>query len=267
MRAIILCAGMATRLKPVSLYTHKALLPIKGKPLIEHMIQYLHSHNITDITLVLGYKAEDFSYLADKYNVELRISDKWQTHNNYSSMQLVFDKLGDSLIIESDLLPIKDFIPLIDRDSCQCLAQNINGYPEWELICNENNRVLEVNRDSLDGLGLIGVAYLPSGEFIEDLKKEINACGPSEFWNDAFFRLLQTHPIYVRTFGDNEPILQEFDTVQDILRFNAMSYEDLAKNCSQTGMARKLEHSKYEIQYNGKICTILFTDNGVILND
>jgi len=42
---------------------HKSMIKIKGKPIIEHTIQYLKSKDINDITIVVGYKAEQFEYL------------------------------------------------------------------------------------------------------------------------------------------------------------------------------------------------------------
>jgi len=58
MKAILLAGGLGTRLRPLTNETPKPLLPIKGKPIIEHTMLNLKKHGITEIILSIGYKAE-----------------------------------------------------------------------------------------------------------------------------------------------------------------------------------------------------------------
>ena len=41
MKALLLAAGLGTRLKPITNYTQKCLVPINGKPLIEYWLENL----------------------------------------------------------------------------------------------------------------------------------------------------------------------------------------------------------------------------------
>jgi len=54
MQAAILCAGLGTRLRPLTLTTPKALIPIGDKTLLEHTLESLPSE-ITEIFLVINY--------------------------------------------------------------------------------------------------------------------------------------------------------------------------------------------------------------------
>ncbi len=56
--AIILAGGLGTRLKPLTDTTPKPLLPMKGKPILQHIIENLKKHNVKNIIISLGYKAE-----------------------------------------------------------------------------------------------------------------------------------------------------------------------------------------------------------------
>lgn len=56
--AIILAGGLGTRLRPMTDKTPKPLLPIKGRPIIEHAIINFRKHGITDIILSIGYMAD-----------------------------------------------------------------------------------------------------------------------------------------------------------------------------------------------------------------
>ncbi len=58
--AVILAGGLGTRLRPFTDHTPKPLLPIKGKPIIQHALESLRKHGIKNIILSTGYKAEQF---------------------------------------------------------------------------------------------------------------------------------------------------------------------------------------------------------------
>ncbi len=79
MKAIILAGGLGERLRPLTDEIPKPLLPICGKPIIEHCIENLRKHGITDIVLSIGYMAEKIQKYFDdgsrfgvkiEYNVE-----------------------------------------------------------------------------------------------------------------------------------------------------------------------------------------------------
>ncbi len=56
--ALIVAGGLGTRLRPLTEFTPKPLLPIHGKPIIEHVIKSLKKHGVRNIILSIGYKAE-----------------------------------------------------------------------------------------------------------------------------------------------------------------------------------------------------------------
>ncbi len=58
MKAMILAAGEGTRLRPLTLERPKSMLPIAGKPLLEHIIDLLKYHGIGEIAINLSYKPQ-----------------------------------------------------------------------------------------------------------------------------------------------------------------------------------------------------------------
>ncbi len=81
MKAIILCAGYATRLYPLTLDKPKALLPIKGKPLLDYTIAKI-PNLIEDITIVSNDKFYDnFARYAEKYKGRIRVLNDRTTSN------------------------------------------------------------------------------------------------------------------------------------------------------------------------------------------
>lgn len=57
-QAVILAGGQGTRLRSVLGDRPKALIPIGGRPLIEHLLELCRRHGVTDVLLLLGYQAE-----------------------------------------------------------------------------------------------------------------------------------------------------------------------------------------------------------------
>lgn len=67
MKAIILAGGRGKRLKPVTDYVPKPLVPIKNIPIIEWQIRYLKKFGIKEVIICTGYKADMIeSYLSMK---------------------------------------------------------------------------------------------------------------------------------------------------------------------------------------------------------
>lgn len=58
MKALILVAGIGTRLAPITNDRPKSLVPVNGTPILLKQIDNLHQNGITDITIISGYKAE-----------------------------------------------------------------------------------------------------------------------------------------------------------------------------------------------------------------
>ena len=56
--AVILCGGKGERLKPFTDHLPKALVPLHGKPLLWHLMNYLSQSGISRFVLCVGYKAE-----------------------------------------------------------------------------------------------------------------------------------------------------------------------------------------------------------------
>jgi len=54
MKAVILAGGEGARLRPISLGRPKVMTPLLGKPVLEHLLQLLQRHGVSDICIALG---------------------------------------------------------------------------------------------------------------------------------------------------------------------------------------------------------------------
>ena len=71
MKAMILAAGLGTRMRPLTNHTPKPMLKVAGLPLIEHQVRRLVAAGITDIVInhaYLGEQIEDYLKDGSEFN-------------------------------------------------------------------------------------------------------------------------------------------------------------------------------------------------------
>jgi len=74
MIAIILSGGRGNRLKPITDYVPKSLVPINNKPILEWQIKYLKNFGIKNIIISAGYKNDQIKkFLKTKKNLGVSI--------------------------------------------------------------------------------------------------------------------------------------------------------------------------------------------------
>ena len=74
MKAIILAGGRGKRLRPITDYVPKSLVPLNNIPIIEWQIKYLKKYGVKEIIICTGYKTELIkNFLAMKNDLGVKI--------------------------------------------------------------------------------------------------------------------------------------------------------------------------------------------------
>jgi NDP-sugar pyrophosphorylase family protein len=79
MKAMILAAGLGTRLQPLTDNKPKALVEINGKPMIEHLIEKMKMQGFTEIVVNVHYFGDlliDFLQQKNNFGINILISDE-----------------------------------------------------------------------------------------------------------------------------------------------------------------------------------------------
>ena len=100
MQMVILAGGLATRLRPLTEDTPKSMVPVHGKPFLEHQIDLLKKHDVTDIVLCVGHLAD-------------RIEDHFGDGKRFG-VRIRYSRDGDKLLGTGGAL--KNAQPLLDTE-------------------------------------------------------------------------------------------------------------------------------------------------------
>lgn len=60
MKAVILVGGEGTRLRPLTYSVPKPLMPLVNRPFLDHVLNLLREHGITEVVLAVSYRSESF---------------------------------------------------------------------------------------------------------------------------------------------------------------------------------------------------------------
>lgn len=109
MKAMILAAGLGTRLRPLTGDLPKPLLPVGGRPLIEHTLRLLRKYGVRDVMINLHYQGEKIvQVLGDgsRWGMKIRYSKEPRLLGTGGGIKKVaeFFSRGPFLVINGDIL-------------------------------------------------------------------------------------------------------------------------------------------------------------------
>ena len=254
MNAIIMAAGTASRFVPLSAERPKGLLEVKGEILIERQIRQLQEAGIQDITLVLGYKADMFAYLKDKFGVRTVLNEDYARYNNTSSIVRVLDLLDETFICCSDHY-FRDSVFLDIPQSSYYAARYAQGdTDEYCLDMDENDFITNVHVGGKDAWYMAGqVFFSPSFSSTfrkimrEEYEKEENRL---VYWEDIYIRHIPELPMMARKYDDS--VVLEFDSIDELRQFDE-SYLDDTRSSIVKEVARKLQCRERELSHFSRV--------------
>ena len=238
MKCVILAAGMATRLRPLTENTPKCLLEVGGRSLLERSMDALVGCGCRDFVIVTGFKREKIeAFVKERYagkaDVAFMHNELYATTNNIYSLWLAVKDMDREpiLLLDSDLL----YDPQIVKRMLDCPAENALalirhdlGAEEMKVVADKSGCIVEISKtcapesaagESL-GIEKMGAAYVAA------LKAELKTMMQEEslrnvFYEMAFERLIaQGHCFTIEDVTELRSM--ELDTVEDFEMANRL---------------------------------------------
>lgn len=229
-KAVILAAGIASRLRPLTDSTPKCLLEVGGKKILERSVDNIIANGITEIVVVTGYlnhMIED--YLKTNYpqvTFTFLHNEKYASTNNIYSLWMCKKVIGDDniLLLDSDIVFEEKIINRLlhsNYDNCLALNNHELGDEEIKVIVNEENEITEISKvcSIQDSIGeSIGIELF-NQSFLKDLYAEMDVMIEKEglenvFYELAFERIIQKGQKVIPV-DTTDLFSMEIDTVED----------------------------------------------------
>lgn len=227
--AIIMAAGMSTRLAPLSFDKPKGLFEVKGEILIERQIKQLKEVGIDKITLVLGYKKESFFYLGEKYNVDIIINPSFNTKNNCETLFLARNKLNKSYICSCDQYFTVNPFNKYEYQSFYTAVNTNSKTDEPYIKSSTGGRISSISYGKNKGTILLGFSYWDKdfSSAFKQLLEEHHNIGDydNSFWEKLFFDHLNKLPDMYVSIRDENTIF-EFDNFNQLRKFDKKYVEN-----------------------------------------
>jgi choline kinase len=230
MKAIILAAGIASRLRPLTDTMPKCLLRIGERCLLQRCFDALLAHGVRQFVVVTGYRQQQIrDFLGTQYpgaDITFIYNERYEQTNNIYSLWLTRPLIQgqDALLLDSDILFDPQILRrLLDCPQADALALNRHelGEEEIKVIVDAHNRVTEISKVCSieqaigESIGIEKMSADYTRALFAELQRMIEGEGlDNVFYERAFERLIpQGHSFYVLDTTDLFSI--ELDTVSD----------------------------------------------------
>lgn len=172
-KAFILAGGKGTRLRPITYEIPKPMVPIQGRPLLEHTFEVLKKYDIRDIVISIGFlgdKIKEYFGNGSKYGLKIIYVEESKPSGTAGALRLAKDNLkgSDFIMINGD--------NLFNIDLDKMLSSHL-----------ENNTVATIALTSVSDPTKYGVAKLQGNKILEFIEKPKLKDAPSRLINAGVY--------------------------------------------------------------------------------
>lgn len=227
MKALILAAGLGSRLKPLTEKVPKAMVKFKNTEVIKHQISILISKGIEDITIVTGYKSEILKdFLENSFNHKLNFIENFNyasSNSAYSAMQALKFKINSDYIhINCDILFSGDLLSSLIKDKRKnilCVRSDLELKDSMENVISLDERVVNMalKRSSAARFKAFGLAKISKEALTENISF-YNGLSKRTQRKENYFGLIRANLGKIDYFllESNKNHLAEFNTLNEL---------------------------------------------------
>jgi choline kinase len=233
-KAVILAAGVGSRIRPLTDNCPKSLLKVGGETILNMMLANIRENGIHEVVFVLGYlEGQIKKYVENEFpnlNTHFIRNDLYAETNTGYSLMLAMDLIKDSAFVkfDADVVFDKEILKKLlecQYANCLCVDKNINlDAEEIKVIIGDDNRVVKASKtvNPKDAAGeSIGIEKI-SRETAKLLLKELQIMmddknNYQEYYEGAYERLIDKNiPFHALDISGSK--WTEIDTKEDLIK-------------------------------------------------
>ena len=177
MQALILAGGKGTRLRPLTVYTPKPIVPVVNRPFLLYQIEVLKKAGISDITLSLSYQPDKIEHIlgnGSEFGVNLRYITEPSPMGTGGAYKFASDTLEDTTIVfNGDILTDLDIGSLIEfhktkGSSATLTLVSVDDPTRYGLVqTDEDAHVLSfIEKPKPEDLASLNISTINAGVYI-----------------------------------------------------------------------------------------------------
>ena len=185
MKAVVLAAGEGKRLRPLTYTRPKHMIQVAGKPLLEHLLYALKEAGLTDIVMVVNYKAERIiDYFGDggRFGLKIEYVHQKEMRGTADAFGIAENHVkGDFVAVYGDLLVTSDAVKSAlslhkrEKPAVTMTTLHVERPEEYGVIRVEGNRVKGIvekpSAEVAAGNPINAGVYVFSQEIFETIKR------------------------------------------------------------------------------------------------
>jgi NDP-sugar pyrophosphorylase family protein len=204
MQALILAGGKGTRLRPLTLFTPKPIVPIANRPLLLYQIEVLARAGITDITLSLSYQPDKIEQLLGSgldHDVKIRYVTEPSPMGTGGAYRFAMESGGGATIVfNGDILTDLDIMKLVEFHKANNAAATLTLAPvadpsRYGLVAvDEKDRITRfLEKPTSDDLAKLKINTINAGVYVlePEILESIPANTNRSFEYDIFPAILE----------------------------------------------------------------------------
>jgi len=230
MKAIILAAGIGSRLFPHTKDIPKCLLTVGSMSILEHQINALKENSIKDIVIVVGHKSEKIEEFVNSnkkfedLNIKIIKNKNYKTTNSSYSLWLTKGEIKDGFIyLNSDLIFDSALLKKLmesNYEDCIIINKKINPANDMFKVRMKQDKIFHLNKEmeeediSGEAVGPARFSQEGASKIITRLEKLIKEGDYSNWCYRIFSDISKEHDFYGISCDDLFWV--EIDNLEDL---------------------------------------------------
>lgn len=216
MQALILAGGKGTRLRPLTVYTPKPIVPVVNRPFLLYQLDILKKAGIEDITLSLSYQPDKIQHLLG-YDADLGVNLRYVTEPSPMGTGGAYKFASENIrettvVLNGDILTDIDLTKLVEFHQAKGATATLTLVPvsdptRYGLVqADRDHKIMRfVEKPKPDELAELNVNTINAGVYVlePEILDLIKKDGAKSFEYDVFPEILKRGmPFYAYTMKD-----------------------------------------------------------------